>query len=489
MTRRAQSRKAEDSAATLVRLLQPGSWIPASHAIWRPVVESLLTSFLRRFDPKALSRLVEDQMALSDSASPAERAAVAATGMTAVHKICQILARSSHLSEDARAALAPLERLPASAISDESLAAAVALAATERPDLIPGPGDPRVARGSVADVFQFQTTERDVGKRFAMKTARPDAIDRVRREADILLQMAGDAAATALVLGPDFSRVLVGVLCDANRALLREIDFEGEAANLRAASDFYKNDDRVLVPKICGKPNDRGIFMDYIDGSPLLETPLDDFERREAARMVFRSVLLDPLFSGLEETIFHADPHAGNILAQTRNGEVGIALVDWSQAGRLRASQRHAIIELSLYCLARTEPSRKLLAQLFESNELPDRVSIPDGTGNPLRAAFEIVQQLAFAGFPVPENLLLLRKSFFTVEGICLHLDACFDSWRETRTYALGVLASEAAIRAWSIPFAWLDQPGFYRSGLTTRTIAANLAGGLRSFVQTQNNC
>jgi len=39
-----------------------------------------------------------------------------------------------------------------------------------------------------------------------------------------------------------------------------------------------------------------------------------------------------------------------------------------------------------------------------------------------------------------------------------------------------GVFASEAVVRTWSIPFRWLDQPDFYRSGLPTRTLAAHFA-------------
>jgi hypothetical protein len=94
-----------------------------------------------------------------------------------------------------------------------------------------------------------------------------------------------------------------------------------------------------------------------------------------------------------------------------------------------------------------------------------------------LHAAFEIVQQLALQGHPVPSNLLLLRKSFLTLEGITRQLDPSFNAWLETLAYASEVLASEAVARTWSIQFPWLDRPDFYRSGLPTRTLAAHFAG------------
>ena len=59
----------------------------------------------------------------------------------------------------------------------------------------------------------------------------------------------------------------------------------------------------------------------------------------------------------------------------------------------------------------------------------------------------------------MPLNLLLLHKSFLTLDGITRQLDPDFNAWLETLAYASGVFASEAVVRTWSIPFPWLDQP------------------------------
>jgi hypothetical protein len=52
-----------------------------------------------------------------------------------------------------------------------------------------------------------------------------------------------------------------------------------------------------------------------------------------------------------------------------------------------------------------------------------------------LHPAFEIVQQLALQGHPVPLNLLLPRKSFLTLDGITRQLDPDFNAWLETLAY------------------------------------------------------
>jgi ubiquinone biosynthesis protein len=391
-----------------------------------------------------------------------------------------MLARNPRLPADARAALVPLESLPSEAIPDTAVSAAVALAVQARPDLQLDPENPKVARGSVADVFRFRDRTSE-GNAIAFKTVRADSLLRIQNEAAILVRMAKDCPAVGVVAGSNFAAALAEALRDAAGALLREIDFVGEAANLRDARALYKFNRRIRVPATIGIPVDRGIFMEFVEGVPLLDAPLNYESRRDSARLVFRRLILDPLFSGLPESIFHGDPHAGNLMVQTqRHVPLTLVLLDWSQAGRLSAPLRHALIALCLCCVTGDEPSPGLLTRLLESNRKSIRIPLPQGTGDPLHAAFEIVQQLTLQGHPVPLNLLLLRKSFLTLDGITRQLDPDFNAWLEALAYASEVFASEAVARTWSIPFPWLDQPDFYRSGLPTRTLGAHFADTIR---------
>ena len=94
-----------------------------------------------------------------------------------------------------------------------------------------------------------------------------------------------------------------------------------------------------------------------------------------------------------------------------KHAQFTLVLLDWSQAGRLSAPLRHALVALCLYCVTGDEPSPDVLARLLESNRKSIRIPLPQGTGDPLHAEFEIAQQLALQGHPVLLNLLLLRKS------------------------------------------------------------------------------
>jgi len=458
-------------AAAIAGLLDLSSWIPLARPEWHAMLKALFETFLRHFEREELARLLEQQREMPAATSPVERAVRLASELTALHKVCQMLARNPALPPEARGALAPLERLPATAIPDAALKKALALAKRARPALRPDATEPRIGRGSVADVFRFI---RPAGEgAVAFKSVRADALPRVRHEAAILTEMADEAATIAAFVGPDFARTVVEALRDAARALLREIDFAGEAANLRDALAFYRLDDHVRVPAVQGPVLEEGIFMEYVEGSPLLETPLDAGVRRGMARLLFRSLFLEPLFSGVPESIFHADPHAGNILVQKqKNGEVALVLLDWSQADRLPAVVRHAIVELCLHAMSGENPPAALLGRILESQGKIRGISFPE-EGDPLHKAFKLIEQLAVEGHRLPLSLLLLRKAFLTLDGIAQQLDPTFAAWRETLIYTGWVLASEAPARVWSIPFPWWDQRGFYRSGLPTRTLAA----------------
>jgi ubiquinone biosynthesis protein len=465
--------KEADPAVAIAGLLKLSSWIPLERPEWHALMKALFEDFLRHFERGHLARLLDEQRKMPASTPPADRAVRLASELTALHKVCQMLARNPAVPAEARAALAPLERLPPEAIPEAALTRAVGLAKRERPALRPDATEPKIGRGSVADVFRFSRP--GPGTAVAFKAVRVDALSRIRSEAAILMKMANEAANVATLVGPDFARTIVEALRDAARALLREIDFAGEAANLRDARAFYRLNDRVRVPVVEGAALEEGIFMEFVEGSPLLETPLDADERREAARLLFRSLFLEPLFSGIPESIFHADPHAGNILAQReKNGDLTLVLLDWSQADRLPAALRHAIVELCLHCATGSEPPDSVIQGILERPGEIGKISLP-GEGDPLHKAFKVVEQLAVEGHRLPLSLLLLRKSFLTLDGIARQLDPSFAAWREALLYTAWVLASEAPMRVWSLPFPWYDQSEFYRSGLPTRTLASVL--------------
>jgi ubiquinone biosynthesis protein len=464
----AGGRERADLAAILTGFLEPSTWIPAAYSRWTPLVEGLLEEFLRRFDRETLDRLLTAQRQLPESTPPAIRAAKLATELTALHKVCQILARHPAIPAQAREAIAPLESLPASEIPESALLTAKRLVSDVLPELSRDTNAHGVGRGSVADVFQFRSQEADACP-VALKTVRPEALKRVPFEASVLSSMADEAETLVAIAGSEFSRTLAEALRDAARALLREIDFPREALNLEEAKEFYKNNSRVCIPSLEAPPMEFGVFMEFTEGEPVMEASLDERSRRDVATLLFRSLLLEPLFSGLQQSIFHADPHAGNILVRPhRCGGNEIVLLDWSQAGHLSRERSLALIDLCFSCALRLDPSIATLERLLEDGSLRIKIPVNASAVDPLHAAFAVVEELAEKGHPVPLELLLLRKSFLTIEAVAGSLAPHFNAWREARRYLAWVFASEAPLRGLSAMFRGLDRHAYYRTGITT---------------------
>ena len=73
--------------------------------------------------------------------------------------------------------------------------------------------------------------------------------------------------------------------------------------------------------------------------------------------VIAETLIAHPIFSAAPAALFHADPHAGNLLV-TPEGRLG--LLDWSLAGYLRKSDRIDLVQLLLGAL--TLDARRMAA-------------------------------------------------------------------------------------------------------------------------------
>ena len=68
-----------------------------------------------------------------------------------------------------------------------------------------------------------------------------------------------------------------------------------------------------------------------------------------------------------------------------KNAPLTLVLLDWSQAGRLSAPLRQALIALCLYCVTDDEPSPDVLTRLLESNRKSIQIPLPMVAGTRMR--------------------------------------------------------------------------------------------------------
>ncbi len=280
------------------------------------------------------------------------------------------------------------------------------------------------------------------------------------------------------------------VVRQLSRSLKRELDFTIECRNAdRIAHNFaYYHDvtlpedtkitPDIVIPRVYWQwTRERVCVQEYIDGIPGRQLAAVDkagLDRKKLARLGAHAVLK----MIVEDGLFHADPHPGNIFYLPQNR---IAFIDFGMVGHLTEVRREQLIQL-LLGLVQHEPLRVMDILL-------------DWTGNSAKDETELNQEIAsfldqYHGMPLkqlrlgeiladmaallrqhqlrlPSDLILLIKAFISLEGMGRELDPDFNMAGE----AMPML--ETALRARYKPAAVIKR------GIKSINEAISLISGL----------
>jgi len=324
---------------------------------------------------------------------------------------------------------------------------------------------------SGASLGQVYTAQLD-GERVAVKVLRPDI--RTRVEADLqvlhvllpaLVRMSPPSQAFTLEnLGEEFAA-----------SIRREMDYELEAATLLDIRDNFADADDVRIPSVYSEyATDRVLTLEYVGG-----TKITDVEALEAAGVDRERVAkrLEEVYVQMivEDGVFHADPHPGN-LAVRDDGT--LVFYDFGMHGRLGPGTRETLFEF--YVGLAEEDIDRVIDSFIALDALP-----PDVDRELMGGVFEIaidnfrgdeidryrVEEIvaAFQGtmreFPLrlPRNMALVVRVSSVLEGVCRTLDPEFDFLEVVREY----VAEQATGRE---GFVWQE----------VRSRAVDLEGSLR---------
>jgi predicted unusual protein kinase regulating ubiquinone biosynthesis (AarF/ABC1/UbiB family) len=288
---------------------------------------------------------------------------------------------------------------------------------------------------SGASLGQVYTAEID-GEEVAVKVRRPGIEELVTADLrviqwslPILMRFIGQARAFSLEnLADEF-----------DRTIRQEMDYEREAAMLtEIRSNFEGNDDVAIPAVVDSHSGPRVLTMDYITG-----TKINDVEELDA-RGVDRHQLAVNLQEAylqmmLEDGVFHADPHPGNLAVQS---DGTIIFYDFGMSGRVDEFIQNKIIDF--YISVANQDIDGILDALVEMGTLSpeaDRetmgkvmeLAIEDARGEDIEnyRVQQIVEQVedTIYEFPLrlPSNLALVLRVATVVEGVCVTLDPEFD--------------------------------------------------------------
>jgi len=209
-----------------------------------------------------------------------------------------------------------------------------------------------------------------------------------------------------------------------------EMDYKIEAKNLKSIKENMKRYKNVLIPKVYDDYSSKNVLtMEYIPGIKV--TNVEELDKKGIDRQKLVIDVHKVFFTMLlRDTIFHADPHPGNI-SVAEDGS--LILYDFGMVGKLDQQTRMSLIRLYL-ALVEKDPPRTVNAMNDLGMLMPDfnRSVIEKGIELSIRAMhgrkpdeMEVQALLEFANktmsrfpFMLPKNLALYLRMTSIIEGI-----------------------------------------------------------------------
>jgi ubiquinone biosynthesis protein len=278
---------------------------------------------------------------------------------------------------------------------------------------------------------------------------------------------------------------------DVGKTLKKEVDLVAEQLHLSEAARFFENADDIVIPDLITLCDDSMTAMGYIDGEKITDAKLTKIQRRQCAGILAEALICRPLFAADHSALFHADPHAGNIMvsiAQDDLQSMKIALLDWTLAGHLTQKVRGEIVRLIKSIIL---DDADQICNCIEdiANELPKKggvsksrisrmvskivVSEDKSHFSLLKKTFRLLEQISYEGVMFPSDLMLFRKAIFTLEGVIYDLYPQFDMDAFVFKYMAGLLAQEMPRRFGNVLFLQSDKAENYQSHLSNSDLQA----------------
>jgi ubiquinone biosynthesis protein len=409
---------------TLRELIEKLPVVPDVYAFARPVVTDGFVFFLSRLPAERIEAIVAEQILLPATAGTDERLVKLLHACPTLHKLGQVVGHDKRLDPELRGRLQSLESLP------PSIGLAEINAVLERelgtiPPEIQLASEP-LAEGSVAIVLPFEWTVPGVSAphRGVFKILKPLAEKRLLEELALWPALGDYLEERCTHYGlPSFE--YRETLESVRGLLLNETRLDIEQAHLEKAARFYAAYPRVHVPALLPFCTPHVTAMERIDGRKVTDPGIAEDVRRRLAATIIDSLLAKPFWSTEPMAVFHADPHAGNLLAED---DGRLAIVDWALIVEFSMTQRAAVVQALVGALILDKP--KTTRAVASLGIILDRPKLEDAVSD----AFRFVRRGAFPGFEwlttllqvlttsgamqYPEELMLFRKALLTMTEV-----------------------------------------------------------------------
>jgi predicted unusual protein kinase regulating ubiquinone biosynthesis (AarF/ABC1/UbiB family) len=296
---------------------------------------------------------------------------------------------------------------------------------------------------SGASLGQVYTAVAD-GEKVAVKVLRP----RIRERVETDLVVVRTLLPVLVRFAPRGQAFTLRNLAEEFTVTLRqEMDYDHEADLLGAVRANFADDPGIVIPDVVAdRSTDRVLTMEYVDGTKI--TDVEAIEAMGLDRTDLVETLTETYFQMVvEDGVFHADPHPGNLAVQP---DGTIVFYDFGVVGTLGPDRRQQILEM--YLGLASDDTDRVIDAFVEMGALD-----PAADRRVIREIFDLVfEQLrgqtfdqseirayvmefqgAMQGVPfrLPQDLALIVRVSTVLEGVTRTLDPDYDFIEAVTTY------------------------------------------------------
>jgi ubiquinone biosynthesis protein len=415
------------------RLVPVEILVPDSAERWRPLVRDAFVFTFEHLSDGRLATKVSQQLEMPAGTAPEQRLLRLVNKMPGLQKVGQVLARNRRLAPKLRSALSELEN-GMSDVTAEELRGLIEERLGKRLREYAVELEPRIlSEASVSAVIRFSWNypgrEREQGVFKVLKPYVPECFGEDMK----LLQELGEFL-TSPNRGYGFAiHDVKEMLAEVLLLLEHELDFRREQATLAEAAKMYRASIGIRVPRLIDPLSTKDITaMSAEAGVKVTEAfPRSPIRRARIADQLIEALVAVPFFSREKEAIFHADPHAGNLLYDETNRE--LVVLDWALAERLSLESRRQLVLLSvMMTLRNADGVRQAIRDLSVSADRRNHTRLetvddcvaryfeqlpPEASPGTLDA-MRLLDRIALEGVHFPPPLFLFRKIVLTLDGV-----------------------------------------------------------------------
>jgi ubiquinone biosynthesis protein len=435
--------------------------VPEVYAAYRPVIADAVAFFLQNLSAPRLAAILTEQEALPSDAGIAQRLTALLFHCPTLHKLGQVVARNQKLDQELRSRLQTLESMPVTTC-ENTIKQVISSELKDIPKDTINLSLAALAEASVSVVMPFSWTSADASgpSNGVLKVLKPGIEESLHEELEIWSQLGHfiDERCEHYKIPPlNYAESLATI----RELLANEIRLDREQKHLAQAAEFYATAEKIQIPSLFPFCTQRITAMERVYGTKVTDTEnLSERQRRQLANAVIEALIACPVWSPNETALFHADPHAGNLIFTE---DERLAILDWSLAGHLGKEERIHVMQLVLGAMTLDAPriAREIAALAHGPIDESALRSVVDKALRKLYAGefpgFRWSQALLddaslSAGVQFGSELLLYRKSVLTIEGVVTDISNKSSIDRVLPASAARQFLRELAARAFTPP-------------------------------------